>query len=300
VLVTVAICTWNRARLLDQALEQMARLSIPPEVEWELLVVDNNCSDETPQVVLRHASHLPIVELSEPKQGLSHARNRAVDAARGDIIMWTDDDARVTPQWLGQYIDAAERRPDATFFGGPVEPWFPEPPPDWLAANLSVFSGAYALRQAPAGTTTLTGTGILPFGANFAVRRRGFEQARFDTQLGRRGNDMMGGEEVQFMEHLAEQGHFGVWVEGAKVRHYIPAERLSLRFLWNYYYDEGRSRLRMLPEADYPSRWQLARKYWKSRIKAWSGYRQQGERWARAFKAAATTRGLLDELHSRC
>lgn len=99
-LTTAAICTWNRAPLLDRALTEMTRLSIPAGIEWELVIVDNNCSDETPEVIARHAEQLPLERLSEPVQGLSHARNRAIRAARGDIVLWTDDDALVDLGWL--------------------------------------------------------------------------------------------------------------------------------------------------------------------------------------------------------
>ena len=276
----------------------MARLAIPPGVDWELLVVDNNCSDDTPEVVARHAAHLPIERLSEPRQGLSHARNRAITAARGDIVLWTDDDALVEADWLGAYVAAAAAHPEATFFGGPVEPWFAVTPPRWLETNLTVFAGAYAVRRFPPGTLTLSDGKLLPFGANFAVRRRGFDDARFDTRLGRIGDDLMGGEEVQFMGHLIAKGHSGIWVEQATVRHHIPEERLSQGFLWDYYYDKGRSKIRMMSPEQRPPAARFVGKYWKSKIKAWSAGRSKDARWARAFKASATAKGIVDEL--RC
>lgn len=274
----------------------MGRLSIPPGVEWELLVVDNNCSDDTPAVISHHASHLPIRQLSEPRQGLSNARNCAIEAARGDIILWTDDDALVDPGWLAGYVNAANTHADASFFGGPVDPWFSVEPPRWLEANLSVFAGAYAVRRMPHGTLTLNGKDSLPFGANFAVRREGFVDLRFDTRLGRTGSDLMGGEEVQFMGQLLDQGYFGVWVDEARVRHFIPEDRVSQAYLWDYYYDKGRSRIRMTPAADYPPLTRLVLKYWKTRIKAWSANPRRDARWARAFKASAMTKGIVDAL----
>ena len=81
-IVTVAICTWNRAKLLDQTLTEMRKLRIPPGIEWELLVVNNHCTDETDAVIARHRGALPIQRLFEPRQGLSNARNCAVSTAR--------------------------------------------------------------------------------------------------------------------------------------------------------------------------------------------------------------------------
>ena len=114
--VTVAICTWNRAPLLDRTLVEMRKLRIPPGVEWELLVMNNNCTDNTDQVIARHADHLPIRRLFEPKQGLSNARNCTVRAAEGEFLLWTDDDVLVDPKWLESYVDAVQRWPTASVF----------------------------------------------------------------------------------------------------------------------------------------------------------------------------------------
>src|SRR4051794_35896246 len=101
--VTVAICTWNRAGLLDQTLSEMGRLRIPSGLEWELIVVNNNCTDPTDEVIARHTGRLPIRRVSEPRPGQSNARNAAVRVARGDYIVWTDDDVLVDPLWLAAY-----------------------------------------------------------------------------------------------------------------------------------------------------------------------------------------------------
>jgi glucosyl-dolichyl phosphate glucuronosyltransferase len=127
--VTVAICTWNRDHLLRQTLEEMTRLAVPAGLVWELLVVNNNCTDDTDGVIAAFAKRLPIRRLFESQPGLSHARNRAIAEAAGDYVVWTDDDVLVSPEWLAAYARAFARRPDAAVFGGPVAPWFPTTPP---------------------------------------------------------------------------------------------------------------------------------------------------------------------------
>ena len=86
-LISVAICTWNHAKLLDQTLAEMHRLCIPDSIEWELIVVNNNCSDETDEVIARHSDKLPIRRLFEPKQGLSNSRNCALASATGKLLL---------------------------------------------------------------------------------------------------------------------------------------------------------------------------------------------------------------------
>ena len=94
--ITIAICTWNRCKLLGQTLEQMTRLEIPPHVQWELLIVNNNSTDATSAMVASFSRRLPIRERFEPRPGLSHARNRALTESQGDYILWTDDDVSST------------------------------------------------------------------------------------------------------------------------------------------------------------------------------------------------------------
>src|SRR5581483_541916 len=105
--VTVAICTWNRCKLRDQTLAQFQNLRIPEGVTWELLVVNNNCTDQTDLVLENYRSRLPLRRLFEPKQGHCHARNCAVAAATGELLLWTDDDVLVNPEWLAAYVAAA-------------------------------------------------------------------------------------------------------------------------------------------------------------------------------------------------
>ncbi len=104
---TIAICTYNRSSLLDKTFAQLRHLDVAGCGEWEILVVNNNCSDDTDAVIQRHSDVLPLRRLSEPRPGKSYAANLAVQEARGDVILWIDDDVLVDPGWLGAYVRAA-------------------------------------------------------------------------------------------------------------------------------------------------------------------------------------------------
>ena len=141
-LITVAICTWNRSKLLDQTLTEMAKLEIPAGTEWELLVVNNNSTDDTDDVIAAHSGKLPTRRLLEKKQGHSNARNCALDHAKGDWIAWTDDDVLVDPKWLVGLCKGAGRLPEAAAIGGPIAPWFvTDPDPDLVATFPPLRSG---------------------------------------------------------------------------------------------------------------------------------------------------------------
>src|SRR5262249_47418646 len=122
--ISVAICTWNRSQLLEQTLAAMCQLRVPADLCWELLIVNNNCTDQTDAVIARYTERLPLRRLFEPKQGHSNARNCAAQTAIGELLIWTDDDVLVDPCWLLEYRKAMREWPEATFFGGTIEAWF--------------------------------------------------------------------------------------------------------------------------------------------------------------------------------
>lgn len=232
--VTVAICTWNRAKLLDQTLRAMRALSTPPGVDWELLIVNNHCTDDTEQVVESHSRHLPIRMLLEPSPGQSHARNRAVAGACGELIVWTDDDVLVDRHWLSEHVRAARACPEAAFFGGPIEPWFEGEPPPWIEAVWPIIANAFATRRF-APDPVLLDPGHLPFGANYAVRTAAQRKYEYDPSFGLRPGGSLRGDETAMFLRMLQDGHRGRWVPGAMVRHHIPKSRQTIRYLRSYY-----------------------------------------------------------------
>jgi len=121
---TIIICTFNRSALLDKTLERLRCLDVSASADWEILVVNNNSNDDTDAVIRRHSEQLPIRPLWEPRQGKSHAANLAVSEARGDLLLWTDDDVLVERGWLRAYVEAAQAYPHVSIFGRPIEPTF--------------------------------------------------------------------------------------------------------------------------------------------------------------------------------
>jgi glycosyltransferase involved in cell wall biosynthesis len=108
-LASIAICTLNRAPSLARTLESLVAMYPINEVEWEVVVVNNGCTDGTDEVIDSFATRLPIRRLLEPHGGLSRARNRAVDLITSSYIIWTDDDVVVDRRWLMSYVAAFRR-----------------------------------------------------------------------------------------------------------------------------------------------------------------------------------------------
>jgi glucosyl-dolichyl phosphate glucuronosyltransferase len=250
--ITVAICTWNRSELLKRTMSQMAEELFPPRVDWELLVVNNNCTDDTESVVESFQGRLPIRQIVEQKQGLSFARNAAVSCASGDYILWTDDDVIVDSGWLAAYESAFARYPEAAFFGGPIQPWFEGMPPRWMATDAwSLISTAFAAldygtRECKASCSRL------PFGANYAIRLDWQRRHLYDPRFGRRPETTISGEETIVLLGIIKEGGTGWWIPDAQVRHWIPKSRQSLAYLREYYAGYGRTLNRQSSAGAYP------------------------------------------------
>jgi glucosyl-dolichyl phosphate glucuronosyltransferase len=228
--VTVAICTWNRATLLEQTLAAMHNLRIPQNVDWEILVVNNNCTDDTDQVIARHAPCLPVRRVLETKQGLSNARNCAMAHATGDWIIWTDDDVLVSPEWLCAFAETAERYPHAAAIGGPILPWFPIAPDPVLCEAFPWIRQGFCGPTHGPDERELTPTEEI-FGGNMAYQKRCVNGIVFDVNLGRNGAFRGVYEDNVYLQAVRATGGAAYWSPKMSLRHYVPPERLTLSYL---------------------------------------------------------------------
>ncbi len=243
--LTVAICTWNRASLLDRTLARIAQ-DETTGLEWEVLVVNNNCTDDTDAVIARHQRHLPVRRILERRQGLSNARNAAAMAARGDLIVWTDDDVLVGDGWLRAYERAARLYSESSFFGGPIVPEFEGAAPKWLMAALPHVGGVYGTLDLGVETHELTPS-ALPFGGNFAVRTAIQRSYLYDPDVGRIGKGMLSGEETTVMLRMLGDGYSGQWLPDATLQHFVPRERQTARHIRRYHSGSAETQERRRP-----------------------------------------------------
>ena len=111
--ISVILCTYNRCEYLRKVLDSIAGSVLPDSVEWEVLVIDNNSIDQTPEIAKEFVARYPgrFRYISEPRQGKSHALNTGIRESRGDILAFVDDDVTVQPTWLRnltQTLDGSE------------------------------------------------------------------------------------------------------------------------------------------------------------------------------------------------
>ncbi|MFZ0937825.1 MAG: glycosyltransferase family A protein, partial [Candidatus Sulfotelmatobacter sp.] len=100
--ISVVLCTYNRAASLKSTLESFSGLRLPFDLDWELVVVDNNSKDHTPEVIgdFAKTARFSVRYIFEGRQGRSSALNAGISAAKGEIVALTDDDVLLHPEWL--------------------------------------------------------------------------------------------------------------------------------------------------------------------------------------------------------
>ena len=237
--ITVALCTHNHADRLARTLAALAHLR-PTSQPWELVVIDNASTDSTPQLLAANdwrPAKVGVRVVREEKLGISNARNRALQEARGEYVLFMDDDETPDPIWLTAYEQAiVEHQPDA--LGGRIEVLFEDcARPSWLQDELLGFLGK--LDHGEARWLTEPGTPI--FGGNFAFRRSVLEHiGNFDARLGRQGAANIGGEDTEIYRRLIKHGCRVRWVPHAIIHHRIQTPKLRRRYFLDLHFRQGR------------------------------------------------------------
>lgn len=215
--ISLIICTRNRGKSLDLMLELLLAAVHDNDQLLEILVMDNGSSDETATTVVEYARRWgKVVYSNEPNKGLSHARNKAVELAKGEILAWTDDDLIVTQDWLSNLV-APIVADDADCVVGRVEiaphlhrEWMKPFHRLWLAENIN-----------PSEPQLI--------GANMAIRKSCFEGGMaFDPHTGPGALGYM--DDTLLGMRLRESGKKIVYKDDARVIHHFSEERLNRSF----------------------------------------------------------------------
>lgn len=235
--ISVAICTLNRAGYLRKALQSLSKQTLDTDL-YEVLVVDNNSTDQTKEVATEDFSHLPNLRyLFEPILGLSQARNTAWKQASGEYIAYLDDDAIASPQWLETILEIFNtRKPQPGCVGGKVEPIWEKPRPAWLSDKLLPYLTVIDWSDTPA---ILQGSKYAA-GANMAFPKRVIEEiGGFETRLGRKGKNLLSNEEMYVKDQLSALNYEIYYHPQASVKHHVAASRLEKQWFIDRSYWQG-------------------------------------------------------------
>jgi glycosyltransferase involved in cell wall biosynthesis len=233
----LVICTYDNARLLDATLASVEAQKNASAL-GEVVVVDNNCTDDTRDVVARHArgAAVPIRAVAEPEQGLTPARLRGVKSTTAPWVAFVDDDCLLADDWVEQAALFAAAHPECGAFGGQVTlEWEVSPPPFVLKHRY-----AYAGKQhgdAAHRRPWLAGVGMVV--RREALARSGWIDEQFlADRVGRR---LVSGGDMEISLRLAASHE--LWYNPAcRLRHVIPAHRMTREYLARMQIGLGASR----------------------------------------------------------
>ncbi|WP_308638127.1 glycosyltransferase [Paenibacillus silvisoli] len=232
---TVAICTHNRAADVKEALLSLLQQSFNDS--FEVIVVDNRSTDHTKQTVLdfRNMVDIRVRYVYEERLGLSVARNRAIREASGEYILFLDDDAKASADWIAGIVGLFDRNPRIGCVGGKIDPAWEGSPPRWLSPeNRSLYtildySDEIVEMREPA----------IPFGANVAFRMSVFMTMEpFREDLGRVGSNLLSSEEAELIGRIRTR-YAVYYTPHASVLHKIPKSRISRKWLLRRMYWQG-------------------------------------------------------------
>lgn len=245
-LVSIIIPTHNRRDLLNRTLADVDALDVPKGVECEVIVVANACTDQTDSAVAEHAgrSRLRTKCVSVPEPGLNPARNVGLEHARGEFLLFLDDDVRLDRALLNAMIEAYDEH-GADLVGGRVSLlWEAVERPPWLPDDL-----LWVLSNAELGDElehSPNGRGLV--GACFGFHRRVAESiGQFRAGLDRAGSRLLGGGESDFIQRAIRAGFQAYHVPDMRAQHWVAPHRSTPAYILGVCRGYGETRIYLKP-----------------------------------------------------
>lgn len=280
-MLTAIICTYNRAKYIGNLLESLAANDLKKN-EYEIVLVDNNCTDNTREICEAFAKAHKEVNFRyvvEPEQGLSAARNKGIKEAKGEIIVYVDDDALVDAWYLRTYAEWFKAHPETMACGGPIEPLYETEEPTWMTPYTKALLTAWMdygdkVREYPKGR--------YPGGGNAAYRKEVFDRVGlFNTALGRKGGNLMGSEEKDIFDKMHALGMQVLYLPTPVLHHIIPQTKLEPDYFNRLTTQIGiseRQRTLAIGKGKYAKRLFAEWVKWCGTIVIWFYYAVQGHR----------------------
>lgn len=234
--ISTIICTYNRADYVGAAIDSVLAQDFP---ELELILVDNCSTDRTKAIVEERFSDPRLKYVYESQQGLSHARNRGFREAKGDILVYLDDDAEASPGWLRAIHQAYKNNDKLGIAGGRTHLIWPSgmSRPHWLSRDASGVLGLYDFGDKPLSITTPTRG---PIGANYSIRREVLEAiGGFNVKLGRVGTNLVSNEELVMTEKALKKGWMVMYLPDAVAGHNVIPERVTRNWFLKRSWGQG-------------------------------------------------------------
>ena len=236
--VSVIISTCNRCESLRRTLHSLLAQDAE-RCHYEIIVVDNNSSDRTTEMILSFAKQdARVCYLFERRPGVSHGRNAAIRIAGAPILAFTDDDVEVAPDWVANIRRAFAETAGVDYVTGRILPIFEHEPASWLTTRNA---GPCVLRDRGDRRLYSTAGHFFPgwATANIAFRRDVFDR------IGLFSSDFPRGQDLELIIRLWRAQGRGMYDPDVLVRHHIAADRLTKSYHRMWHAREGDIRARV-------------------------------------------------------
>ena len=240
--ISIVICTHNRADLLQDAVQSVLVQDFPRDL-YELIIIDNGSTDNSRQMAEEFITRYPNIRyIFEPEIGLSHARNRGWQEARGEYIGFLDDDCRVPFEWLEVAAEIAGQKAPAAF-GGPYFAFYNTAKPKWFRDNYG--SHIQGTMARPLGANEFLDGGNLFIRRNLLIKFGGF-----DARFGMKGNIVAYGEETDLIEKIRHQKDDNILYYEPRlfINHLVDAKKMTWRWIIRQRIAGGRDHYHLFKE----------------------------------------------------
>lgn len=244
--ISIIIPTLNRVEYLERTLLSLIHQHFSPD-NYEIIIVDGGSIDQTKnlcEILISTNPNHSIYYINEPEPGLLAGRHRGVQEAKGEILIFVDDDIEASSDWLVSIHDAFYNL-EIHLVGGKNLPKYETPPPSWLKYlwQTTSFGGKVCgyLSLLDLGENTIKIHPNFVWGLNFAIRRKTlFEIGGFhpDTYP-KRYQRFQGNGETGLTMKLFEKGYEALYVPGATLFHIIPADRMTSEYFQKRMFFQG-------------------------------------------------------------
>lgn len=243
--ITIAIPTYNGAHRLPTLLQLLQNQINTECITWEIIVVDNNSTDDTAKIVHEYQKNwrhpFPLKYCLETQQGAAHARKRAVSEAHGVLIGFLDDDNYPEPNWVYTAYTFSTEHPKCGAYASQIHPaWETEPPPNFK--RITPFLAITERGDIPLLYDKRKK--MLPPSAGLVVRKQAWQQSIPQNPIltGRANGNMLTGEDTEMLSYIQKAG-WEIWYNPAmEIHHQIPHWRLQKEYLIPFFRGIGLSR----------------------------------------------------------
>ncbi len=250
-------CTYNREKYLGQTLKAVCEQTFPSD-DHEIIVIDNNSTDNTAKICeefgLKYADR-QFRYFKETDQGFSFALNRGIREAKGEYIIFVDDDETIIPEHLQRLDKHLKEHPQAQLCASPVIPVYEKGQPKWMSHFTQRLIGGYfnqGNKVKKLDAKNYPGTG------HTIIKRELYEKyGNYNTELGRKGTSLIGAEDKDMFNRLKNNRVVCYYFPDVPIYHHIPKDKTTDDFFDRLTYSIGKSeriRTKSVSEKEYLNR----------------------------------------------